>query len=310
VSVAAFAAAPWAQDPPPTLRTYLVKYGFDDAIAASNAPDVDRPLAGWGVAVLADAFVVAYYSKNPAAPGQPGPLHVSRFDRPGARWVHADITDQRGGSIDSVASGDRYIVVSLHINPSTSEGLVLDARSLNRVATVLGNGFTALDDGSMLFFGGTIHFAPIHKETLRLFGTGKEIEVFPGAQPSPLAVAYRDAFLKASHALSPEQRLAIGQRNELSDDFDISLGNLKVRDDHKRLAFTARYDSNTLRDLPHPTMHTIVQCDRRTPLNWTCRERDLVEQARSLKIVLEKNSNGHYDDAALDTLVAAVLNQR
>ena len=98
------------QEAAPTLRTFLVKYGFDDAITAASAPDVDRPLGGWGVSILPEAFVAAYYDKSSASPAQPGPLHVIRFERKPARWVQTEINDQRGGSIDSVQSGDQYVI--------------------------------------------------------------------------------------------------------------------------------------------------------------------------------------------------------
>jgi len=301
------AARSHGQDAAPTLRTFLVKYGFDDALAAASAPDVDRPLAGWGVSILADAFVAAYYYKDPAAPQPPPALHVSRFERKGARWVHTDINDQRGGGIDSVTSGDQYVVVSVHINPSTSEGLVLDARSLSRVASVLGYDFKALDDGSILFFGGMTHFAPIHKQTLRLFAMATEVELFPGPQPSPVARAYRESFVKAAAALSAAQRQALAQRNAPPDDFDVSVSHLELREDHKRLAFAASYDSDTLHDLPHPTMTTVVRCDRGAPSKWTCREQRLEDHAKSVGLTVSRRADGGYDDEALTAVVAATL---
>ena len=307
VVCAATPAAAQGQDAAPTLRTFLVKYGFDDAIAAANAPDVDRPLSGWGVSIFNTTVAIAYYGKDPGSTPASNPLHVSRFDRASARWVHTEINDQRGGGIDSVTSGDQYIVVSVHINPSTSEGLVLDARTLNRVASVLGYDFRALDDGSIVFFGGMVHFAPIHKQTLRLFAMGKEVELFPGPQPSPVARAYRESFVKAADALSAAQRQVFAERNAPPDDFDVSASHLELREDHKRLAFTVSYDSDTLHDLPHPTMTTVVRCDRAAPSKWPCREQPVEDHAKSVGLTVSKRADGGYDDEALKAVIAATL---
>jgi hypothetical protein len=310
LSSASARVAPQAQDATATLRTFLVKYGFDGAIAAADAPDVDRALAGWGVSISDDTMVLAYYYKDPAKPNQLGQLHVSRVDRTGAPWLHTEISERDGGSVISISIGDRYIVVELHINPSMNEGVILDAKSLQRVSAVQGYGFQPLADGSVLFSGGMVHFAPVHKETLRLFANGQAVELFPGPQPSPLASAYRASFVKAAEALSPAQRQVFAERNAPPDEFDISVSSLKLRDDHKRLAFVATYDSNTLRDLPHPTMQTVVRCDRKATLSWTCRGRELTEHGRSVRVALEKGPEGRYAEAALAALVDAVLRER
>jgi hypothetical protein len=311
VAFSSAAAANQPQDAAATLRTFLVKYGFDEAITAANAPDLDRPLANWGVSVVDTTVVIAYDYKDAGAPRESTPLHVSRFDRTGARWVHTEISDLRGGAINSVTSSDLFVVVDLHVNPSTNQGIVLDAATLRHIGDLKGYDFRLLRDGSILFFGGMRHFAPIHQASLRLFKANEpEVELFPGPQPSPLASVYRKSFLAAADAVPPEAQVKFRIENRSPRDFDRDIAFLQVVDDDSRLAFAAFYDSDVLREFPHPTLETLVRCDRRATLRWVCRESELAEQSRRLKVALEKNQNGRYDPTALQAVIGATLKQR
>ena len=116
------------QHPTETLRGMFASAGFDEAISAPGAHDLDRALTSSDFAASPNVFLAAYYFKDEMDRGIGlGSLHVSRFDRASRRWTDAPrFREDVSGSVLSVTFTARYVFLGLHWNPSAGQGVVLD----------------------------------------------------------------------------------------------------------------------------------------------------------------------------------------
>ena len=299
-----------------TLREAVLTSGFGDAVSAEGARDLDRPLTSSSFTAASDSFVAGYYFVDELSRGQAlGPLHVSWFHRQDRLWVHAPKIDDYTiiGSVLGIQITDRYILVDLHGSPSAGQGLVLERPRLQVAATVSGYGLHMLTDGSLRYFGSMVHFAPNHQERLMIFDPSarKETEIFPGLRESGIAMDYRRA-IKEVYARLPESKKDEYRLSTYGavDDFDRALWTVKESDDGARLAFVVSYDCDRFKyDVPHPSVQTIVRCDRQAVGAWSCNERELRQTGIDVGVPLTRDPNGRYEKATLDALVQAVLDR-
>src|SRR5258707_9551628 len=97
------------------LREALLRSGFEDAIYTTGAPDLERVLTSSDFGRTPDTFVSGYYFEDELDGQGLGPLHISRFDRPSRRWVHAaTITSDDRGSVMDVQIGRDYVLIEMH----------------------------------------------------------------------------------------------------------------------------------------------------------------------------------------------------
>lgn len=320
----AVAAAQQAPDKPvwasSTIREALSRSGFDDAILASNPPDLDRTLTSSTFGTTERDFVGAFYFDDEIDDGGLGPLHVSGFDPESRRWTHAPLYrgDDRGSAMHVQTYGSRLLVV-MHASPSASHTLVLDSRTLRPLTTVYGGGVAVMPEGSILYVSSLVHFAPTHQSRLMLLSAtdGRIIELFPGSHRSAVAAAYRQK-VRTAYARVPEFGRPMYEQSGYGpiDDFDRSFSTITQRGG-TRIAFVTVYScARCGADLPVPEERTVVVCDAnarpegRWVRTWMCDERPLDSAARELGVTVQRNSEGRYDQHAFDALVGALLKRR
>jgi hypothetical protein len=56
-----------------------------------------------------------------------------------------------------------------------------------------------------------------------------------------------------------------------------------------------------------PRAQTLVQCDRKSALVWSCNEGDLDEAARAFGFELRRQPNGWFESADIDPLIKKAL---
>jgi hypothetical protein len=296
----------------PTLREALSRSGFRDGEAAPETPELDRKLTSSAFGRSEQAFVAAYYFEDELKDGSLGPLRVSRFDRQARGWTHAAAFDENmSGSVTSVHSTPRYVLVSLHLTPSAGGVLVLGSSRLNLLVTLGGFAPLVMADGSIIFSGNMTHFAPTHQQRLLAFDpdASREIELFPGKKESPLAAGYRRVVRRAYASLSQAVKEEFQDSSDGPvDDYDRSIGSVHEGGDGTRIAFHVTYNCFRIENVvPVPPMRTLVRCDRRAKRPWSCGERELEQVARDLHYQLARDVEGHLTRATLDSLVDTVL---
>ena len=294
---------------PGTLRAALLHYGFEVAIGAPDARNIDASLTSSEFGASGATFAAAYYLREELNGQALGRLHVSVFDRTTGRWKHAPALRQQIGSVLGVRISDRHVLIEGHASPSAGVGLILNRATLRTVTRLGGYGLRFLPDGSILYRANLVHFAPVHQERLIVFDTGarREAEIFPGRAESAIAASYRRTILATYEKLSAAQKAAFEQSAYGAvDDFDRSISNLTERPAGDRLAFVASYESNRM-DKRVPRVHTLVRCDRSSVLVWSCNERDLDEVARAFAFELRRQPNGWFEEADIDPLIRKAL---
>ena len=291
-----------------TLRAMLTRAGFGDGATAAGAPDLERALTSSESGTSADNFVAAYYFADESSNQVLGPLHVSRFDRPTRRWVHAMPFDSEiRGSVLGVAVSARYVIVDLHWNPSAGQGVVLDSSTLALLGTFDGYGERELRDGVIVHSGNTVHFAPTHKSRLFAFEprSRRSTEIFPGRRESTIAVDYRRKVRAAYAQLPPDSR----EQFEHSvygavDDFDRYFRSFVESANGKALAFIVTYRATRLDDFP--PMQTVVRCQHQSN-TWTCEESSVEQASRATEVTVSRGGNGLYETAVLERVLRALV---
>lgn len=306
-------AQPQVSATPQTLREALAKSGFAEAVLASGARDLDRPLTSWEFSAAGDTFAAAYYFADELSEGNGlGPLHVSRVDRTCRCWTHAPTFDgDTSGSVLRFQITPHHILVELHRSPSAGLGIVLEPTTLGTIARLSGFRLQELSDGSILFSGNMVHFAPTHQQRLLALSLGSRAatEIFPGRQESVVAANYRLAVQTAYAGLPKAKQDELeGSVYGPIDDFDRSLGEITVGEVATRIAFVASYESDRLgEDVPHPALQTVVQCDHQAREKWSCDERELQEAGRAVGVSLARDRDGRFRKEGVDLLLQAVL---
>ena len=297
-----------------TLREALTRSGFEDAIVSAGGPDLSRTLTSSAFDRTADAFVAAYCFRDELDGQALGPLHVSRFERPGRRCTHAPASanDERG-SVLAVQITGSYVLVQMHASPSAGHALLFNSADLGVVASVYGFGVHMMGSGSIRFIGSMVHSAPTHQEKVFILDprTKRTVELFPGPQVSATADDYRRAIRKAYAQLPGTMRRSYESSDDGPiNDFDRSLTAISEREDGARVAFIAVYECGRCGDaFVSPVLRTAVRCDRRAGA-WSCDERELERASKDLGTPLRRDSDGRYSAQTLDAIVDAMLRRR
>lgn len=293
-----------------TLRAMLAASGFTDAASAAGAPDLDRVLTSSEFGVRDDSFVAAYYFDDEGANQSLGQLHVSRFDRPTNRWTHATGFDcDTSGAVVAVDVSARYVILTLHWNPSAGQGVVFDARTLRCLGTFEGFAHYELHDGVIVHSGNAVHFAPTHQYRLFAFDPRlhRRSEIFPGRRESPIALEYRSRIRAAYARLPPASREKL-EHSEYGavDDFDREFGEVVAAANDKTVGVAVYYGTDRL-DMFAP-LQTVVRCVRASR-RWSCEERTIGQASRVTGISVSPDRNGRYDSAGVERLLRAWVNR-
>jgi hypothetical protein len=253
-----------------TLREALIRAGLPKAVAAPDAPPLDRRLVSWAGTSSADVFVAGYYFEDELPAER---LYVSLFDPAEGRWRTVRMPEGHDtGSVTRIAVTRTHVLVNGHWTPSAARAHVLDRRTLAAVASVDGYRLRAIRDGTLLYGANMLHFAPNHQERLMTvdLATGTSHEIYPGTAASTTAAAYRTTIRAAWRGLTTAEQSEVAGVYGPVDDFDRSIGDVIEHDDGRGIAFVVTYRSDRLRDRVAPKT-VVIEC-RSVGIRWQCSE--------------------------------------
>jgi hypothetical protein len=182
------AAAPaWGQGEGKTLRQVL---------SAENLPldpetlhNLDKTITSGAELDDATEFVIAYMLYEPSERLNP-PLFIDQFDRHTRRWRSARFGDAQGrvqeidgecsGSVLSITTAGRRLILDTHINPSAGCLLVISP-NLELEASVYGWLVGRLGEDELVYERSETHSAPVHSAEIALYDlrTKRDTTIFP-----------------------------------------------------------------------------------------------------------------------------------
>ena len=296
--------------------------------ASRIAPeDLDRPLTTSDFDAGAESFVAAvHFVDELRGRHELGPVTLIRITRDGR------ITRRRTepiGTVTGVQTAPWGAVIRIHRTPSAG-GVIILNRDLEVVAELDGYGGDVLPNGTVMYRGNMVHFAPIHKQSVWAYEPGaKEAdEIFPGAFVSRIGEQVRQAIRATVIRIGNSAKIDwnVGGSGA-PDDYDRSITRQENSSGGNSVALVVKYDNDRLlygdpnvitengettrRDASWPAYEalTVVRCDRAQPRRWSCRERLLADAAREFKIAVPARSEETWQahDAALTSILKREL---
>ena len=315
------------QNQPVTLRSVITQSGFSIP-PEMPAKDLDRALTSSDWAHDANQFVAGVYFVDELEREQLlGPLQVIRITKGGKvdRRVFARNDENIGGSVLEVSFSALYTLVRMHVNPSAGSILVLDS-AFSTVTTLEGFASQVLADGTIIFSGNQIHFAPFHRASLWSFAPKSQsvAEIFPGENSSRFDTQVRQGVQATLARLGEEKRAELEQM--MADaGVDLTIRGVRSHPNGQAVAFNAVYGADRLsyndpnrtsdgrgrrridESWPVYGFSAIVVCARSPSGKWTCREEEESAVTRRHKVTLPDDYPARGE--ALETLLDRVLRE-
>ncbi len=231
-----------------TLREVLNKEGLHPDTA--QIANLDLPIAMNSYAMLNNEQIacIGYFLESDLSqPNYPLPFYLTLLKKADNQWQANVIGDYQWGTPMEFFATSELLYLTTHVNPSAGYVGVIRKADLTVYDTLDAALIRILSDNAVLYAGNTIHFAPVHDESVWLYTpeTKDRRRIYPFKPYQPVR-AQHIARLKAEFKRRGDAWFAENNHPKNPELFTESIDweNLAVNEETDALAFTTSYDDS------------------------------------------------------------------
>jgi len=230
-----------------TLREVLNKEGLHPDTA--QIANLDQPIAMNSYAMLNNEQIacIGYFGELDLSQSKyPLPFYLTLLKKADNQWQTNVIGDYQWGTPMDFFATSEFLYLTTHVNPSAGYVGVIRKADLTVYDTLDAALIRILSDNAVLYAGNTIHFAPVHDESVWLYTpeTKDRRRIYPFKPYQPVRVQHI-ARLKAEFERRGDAWFAENNHPKNPELFTESIDweNLAVNEQTDALAFATSYDN-------------------------------------------------------------------